>query len=235
MRMKMRTRISLLLCLAFLCGCAGPALRPAVVSTQPVPKEPPPFENGRYVLQPGDEIEIKFYYQPDLSEAQSVRPDGKITLQLIGDVQAAGETAEELSKAITTKYHKILRRPEATVIVKRAMRLRAFIGGRVEKPGLVELDGPLTVLQAIIQSGGFSNSAEMRNVLLIRRKTNYSKPVVYSLNLEEPQNDLLLRPYDIVYVSPNVISQVDAFVKDYITSIIPWTFSISYYLNQYGP
>lgn len=222
-----------LLPLILVAGCSGPMMHPLNISTLPEEQAfQPALDKSRYILQLGDEIEVKFYYQADLNEYQAIRPDGKISLQLINNIQAAGLTTEELSKNITNKYRNILRRPEATVIIKKHVKAKVFIGGKVEHPGIMEVDSTLTLLQGIFQAGGFLDSAEMRSVLLIRRESNYLKPKIYSLNMEEPANDLLLNPYDIVYVPPSTISQVDAFVEKYITKIIPVSFSVSYYLNS---
>jgi protein involved in polysaccharide export with SLBB domain len=215
-------------------SCAGPRLRPMDISTVPEPQDlQPSLADSRYQLQLGDEVEVKFYYQSDLNEYQAIRPDGRISLQLIDDVLAVGKTAEELAHIISGRYRPILRRAEATVVVKKIIKAKVFIGGKVGRPGLLEVDSTLTLMQAIFEAGGFLDSAEMREVLLIRRKNNYKKPEVLRLNMEEPSNDLLLHPYDIVYIPPSPISQVDAFVEDYITKIIPVTFGITYYVHPF--
>jgi protein involved in polysaccharide export with SLBB domain len=229
----MQIKIISLFSLIFLAGCSGPMLRPAKLSSLPKIQDlQPSLEKSHYLLQLGDEIEVKFYYQADLNEYQAIRPDGKISLQLINDIQAAGMTAQNLAKKITRKYHKILRRPEATVIVKSIVKAKVFIGGKVATPGVMEVESTLTLLQALFQAGGFLDSAEMRQVLLIRRQNNYAKPKIFRLNLEDPQNDMLLHPFDIVYVPPSSISQVNSFVEEYISKIIPVSFGISYYLNS---
>ncbi len=230
----MQIKIISLISLIFLSGCSGPMLRPAKLSSLPeIQDVEPSLEKSHYLLQLGDEIEVKFYYQPDLNESQAIRPDGKISLQLINDIQAAGMTAQDLAKKITSKYRKILRRPEAAVIVKSIVRAKVYIGGKVATPGVMEVESTLTLLQALFQAGGFLDSAEMRHVLLIRRQNNYEKPEIFSLNLEEPQNDMLLHPFDIVYVPPSSISQVNSFVEGYISKIIPVSFGITYDLNSH--
>jgi polysaccharide biosynthesis/export protein len=213
-------------------GCAGPKLRPIEIATFPVEKSRTPLANvSSYVLQLGDEIEVKFYYQSDLNEYQAIRPDGKISLQLIGDLNAAGLTSETLAAQITSRYRRILRRPEASVIVKKIVKAKIFVGGRVQSPKILEIDSTLTTLQAIFQAGGFLDSAEMRKVLLVRRDNNYSQPVVYQLDLEEPNNDILLHPYDIVYVPPSSISDMNSFVEQYITKLVPFNLGMTYQIN----
>lgn len=223
-----------LACALLLSGCAGPMLRPAEITELPATTTRVPLENvSKYLLQLGDVIDVKFYYQPDLNESQAIRPDGKISLQLIGDVPAAGLTTEELARIITSRYRRILRRSEASVIVKQVVKAKIFVGGRVRDPKVLEIDSTLTTLQAIFQAGGFLDSAEMREVLLIRRDDNYSQPVVHRLNLEEPKNDILLHPYDVVYVPPCSISQVDSFVEQYITHLVPFNLGVTYNLNRW--
>ncbi len=220
--------------LLLISGCAGPMLRPSEISTLPVEKSRLPLENvSKYILQLGDEIDVKFYYQPDLNESQAIRPDGKISLQLIEDVPAAGMTTDALARLITSRYRRILRRAEASVIVKKSVKAKVFVGGRVRDPKILEIDSTLTALQAIFQAGGFLDTAEMRTVLLVRRGDNYSQPQAFQLNLEEPKNDILLRPYDVVYVPPSSISQVDSFVEQFIRNLIPISMGVGY--NLYTP
>lgn len=207
-------------------------LRPKVVSPPPgMPASQPYQDDTKYTLKLGDEIEVKFYYQSDLNQIQAIRPDGKISLQLIGEIQAAGLTAQDLAEKIVWKYHRILRRPEATVIINRIVPAKIFVGGRVSHPGVMEVDSTLTALQAIFQAGGFLDSAEMREILLIRRTSNYEQPMVYMLDLEKPTNDVLLHPYDIVYVPPSSISQVNSFIEQYIERLLPFSMSVDYNLN----
>ncbi len=229
-------KLNILLCFSilFITGCAGPMMRPVkVYSLSQAKTAHPQMDKSQYILQLGDEIEVKFYYQQDLNEYQAIRPDGKISLQLSEDIQAAGVTAEALAKTITHKYRRILRRPETAVIVKKIVKAKIFIGGRVRNPGVMEVESTLTALQAIFQAGGFSDSAELREVLLIRRENNTLKPQTYKLNLEEPNNDILLHPYDIVYIPPSPISQVNSFVEEYINKLIPVSFGLTYQINRF--
>jgi polysaccharide export outer membrane protein len=231
----MRSSMLFVPLLIVLTGCAGPMLRPNEITALPEDQTRQPVEDtSRYIMQLGDEIEVKFYYQPDLNEYQAIRPDGKISLQLVPDLTAAGLTAEALSGVITQKYRHILRRPEASVIIKKIVKAKVFVGGRVHEPKVLEVDSTLTALQAIFQAGGWLDSAEMRNIILIRRTNNYSKPTVFLLNLEEPKNDILLHPYDIVYVSPSSISQLDSFMEQFVRQLIPFNMGITYNINPWA-
>src|SRR3972149_12197051 len=91
-------------------------------------------EEDNYVMQVGDEIEVKFYYESELNERVTIRPDGKISLQLIDDVKAAGLTTSDLDKVLTEKYERKLKKPEITVIVKTFSSQKIYIGGEVTIP-----------------------------------------------------------------------------------------------------
>ena len=122
-----------------------------------------------YTIQPGDELDIKFFYNPELNETVTVRPDGKISLQLIDEIQAANLEPLELDRQLTDLYSRELRKPVLTVIVRSFTRQRVYVGGEVNKPGLVELPAGMTTLQAIFQSEGFKETADPAETLVIRK------------------------------------------------------------------
>jgi hypothetical protein len=128
----------------------------------PPPKPfPPQAEIPPLVLGPGDVLDIKFRYADELNDNQTVRPDGKITLQMVDEVQAAGLTPLELDAKLTELYSKYLKDPVISVVVRELVSQRVYVGGEVNKPGEVLLAGQLTALQAIMASGGFDKvSAE---------------------------------------------------------------------------
>lgn len=188
-----------------------------------------------YYLQPGDLLDVKFYYTPNLNESLIVRPDGKISLQLIGEIEAAGLTPAGLEKRLIENYSGILSKPELTVIIRKFASSRAYVGGEVTVPGVVMLDGNITVLQAIIQAGGFKNSSEKKSVMILR-KTASESPLLIKLDitrhLEDPgQENMLLEPYDIVYVPKTVISRMDQFVEEYIDRLLPFSRNIGLGFN----
>src|SRR5579862_21379 len=113
-----------------------------------------------YVLAPGDNVEVKFAYVPDLNQAQIIRPDGKISLPLVHDVPAAGMTPTELQDSLLKKYQDTaLKSPELVVIVREFNASKIYVGGEVGLPGTQPLLTPTTVLQAILQANGFKNTA----------------------------------------------------------------------------
>jgi len=176
-----------------------------------------------YVLSPGDMIEIKFYYNPELNSRQRIRPDGKISLQLIDDVQAAGYTPMELDRLLTAKYQEKLERPELSVMVVEFANRMVYVGGEVRQPRVINLWGRMTALQAIFEAGGPKDTAQMKNIIIIRYKGDqqYDLLTMDLSNLQDRTTDFLLQPYDIVYVPKTTIARADAFVNQYIDQILP--------------
>lgn len=180
----------------------------------------------RYQLQPGDQLDVKFFYNPELNEQLVVGPDQNVSLQLIGVVNVAGMSVADMSDALTRRYGTILRQPEATVILRKYAVSRIFVAGEVNNPAAYALDsGPLTAFQAIVQSGGFRKGAERANVIVLRA-SGAGKPQFIKLDLQShleqtAEADLLLRPYDIVYVPQRRIAEIADFFDEYFNKIVP--------------
>ena len=223
------------------CATAPPRMSadsPAVVAatTQPSvgkqPLSPPPD----YVLQPGDQLTVRFYYHPDNNQDLTVQPDGKIVLTHLGELTAAGQKPEDLAKQIAQGYSDILRDPEVDVQVKQFAGQRIYVGGEVMKPGFVDLSAGMTTLQAIVQAGGFRDTAKLSNIVVVRyaSKTDGAKPEGILVDLEEVvegrdfSKDLALQPYDIVYVPQTTIAKVNQFVDQYIVRVLPIRPSLYY-------
>ncbi len=179
-----------------------------------------------YLLQPGDAIDIKFYYHADLNEQLVIGPDNLIALQLVGEINTAGMSPRQLGETLSNRYRTTLRNPEATVILRKYAMPRIFVAGEVANPTAHALDAtPLTALQAIIKSGGFRKGAERSNVIVLRNSGS-GKPVFIKLDLQghleqNTQSDILLRPYDIVYVPQKLIAEVAEFFEEYVNKIMP--------------
>ncbi|QPJ62603.1 MAG: polysaccharide export protein [Candidatus Nitronauta litoralis] len=179
-----------------------------------------------YVLMPEDEIEVKFHFQPEFNDRMKIRPDGKISLQLIDEVMASGLTPVELDKVLSEKYSKVLVQPELTVIVRNFSGRNVFVGGEVGSPGMIPIKGPLTALQAILQAGGLKNTSEMKNIILLRNQGS-KQPLFAKINLDEGvnhtlgKNDIYLKPFDVVFVPKSDIATVNQFVEQYINKLIP--------------
>jgi protein involved in polysaccharide export with SLBB domain len=193
-------------------------------------------QEQEYRIHVGDQLEIKFYYNPELNEVVIVRPDGRISMQLVHEIMVAGITPAELSDLLAQKYADEIKTPEITVIVRSFSAQKVHVGGEVSNPGVLDLIGPMTVLQAISNSGGFLDTARSGDVMVIRRKAN-NKPLVLSVNLNKVidgsdlQQDVTLMPSDLVYVPKSQIANVNQWVNQYIRKNIPIPFSIGYDLR----
>ena len=185
---------------------------------------PPTAPRPDYLLQRGDEITIKVFNNPDLLDTVIVRPDGKITVLLLDDVEAAGLTAAALDEKLTVGYSKFFRDPQVSVIVRAFSNLRVYVGGEVGQPGPVSLRGDVTALEAILQVGGFRPSARLDSVILLRNDGT-DRPVSQKLNFKELLSkggtDVRLQPFDVLYVPLSRIAAVDRFVDQYMRQMLP--------------
>jgi len=179
-----------------------------------------------YRIQPGDLLDIKFFYSPELNEQIPVRPDGRISLQLAQEVRAEGRTPAELTAILKETYSSELKKPDVTVIVRSFGNQRVYVDGEVGKPGLIPLTGPTTVLQAIAQSGGFVYTGNTTDVLVIRRSPE-GQPLAMMVNLKKARDgsdlsqDIYLRPSDIVYVPRSAIANANLWIEQYLNRMIP--------------
>ena len=107
-----------------------------------------------YKLQSGDEIEIKVFEIPELADRVRIRPDGKVSVLLLDDVQAAGLTPAELDQVLTTGYSTYYLNPRVTVIVRAFSSQRVYVGGEVNEPGMLQLSGELSLLGAVWRRAG---------------------------------------------------------------------------------
>ena len=239
--MKTMRKVSILAAIVFLgmvIGCAsqsGNVKKDEAVEPIAPSQVQKPFA---YTIAPGDELDIKFFYNPELNETITVRPDGMISLQLIDEIQAAGLKPTELDKQLTNLYSRELRKPVLTVIVRSFTRQRIYVGGEVAAPGLIELPAGMTALQAIFQSGGFRETADPAETLVIRKGEN-NEPIPLRVDLDalmaaDGGNDFQLQPDDIVYVPKSAIANANKFIDEYIGGLLMfrgWSFGVSQSLS----
>jgi polysaccharide export outer membrane protein len=177
-------------------GCAG--------SGMPHPPEPPPMEKLDYVIGAGDMLTIRVWKNPELSVDVPVRPDGKISVPLLDDVQAEGFTALELKEVISRDLGEYVSNPDVTVVVKGIGSKYVFMLGEIGRPGPVPLGKDVRVLDAISSAGGFGTFADKKRVKVIRRSKNGE--VEYRFNYDAyvagkaPGSNLLLVPNDTIVV-----------------------------------
>ena len=202
------------------CQSAPPEAIPAAQAPRPAPEE------AVYRVGPGDELEIRFFHNPELDQLLPIRPDGRLALILVGEIQAAGLSVPELRETLVARYGEHLKLPEISVAVKTFGSQQVYVGGEVAKPTVLPLVPGMTVRQAITQSGGALGSARLGNVLVLRDQGS-PKPQVYTVDLaygigrEEIRADLALAPKDVVFVPKTYIAEVNQFVDEYIGRIVP--------------
>ncbi|MBS1809230.1 MAG: polysaccharide export protein [Acidobacteria bacterium] len=180
-------------------------------ATQDAPKD--------YRIHKGDKLSIKFLYQPELSDAAVVvRPDGKISLPMIDEIQVDGLTAKELKTVLEKAYREILLDPEITVNVVEFVTPRVFVGGQVAKPGSYELRAAQTLLQAVILAGGFTPEAHRKYVLHARSVGNHELKVVAVdvtkvLKTGDGKQEILLQDGDYIFIPNSKLSKFSAIVN----------------------
>jgi protein involved in polysaccharide export with SLBB domain len=223
-------------------GCAGS--RSTAQRPPPVPAEmaaAPAPDTQTYRIQPGDQLDLKFFYNPELNESVVVRPDGKISLQLVDEVVASGLTPSELDAALTKLYGTELRRPEVSVILRSLGAYRVYVGGEVNNPALVGLADGMGPLQAVMVAGGFKETAKPEAALVIRRGAD-NRPVPIPVDLREmirgagAGDGLRLQPGDVVYIPKTWIAEANKFVNQYIERLLLFRgttlgFGFTYELN----
>ena len=232
--------ISLLVTALLLGGCAStePAQR-APEGSQSRPSRWCTVES--YEIQNGDHLCVRVFGYPELRQCQLVRPDGKITLDLIGDIQAFGLTPAELDANLTEAYRSMIVHPELTVIMHSFGGYKVFVGGMVRMEREIPINGRLTALQALTIAGGSTEEGKLGSVLLVR-SYGLEEGQVLELDLSRAaktgDGDIVLQPFDIVFVPRTTIAKVDKFVQHYINYIIPESFQaalrITYDLNPGG-
>ncbi len=182
------------------------------------------IDSNTYRLAPGDLIDVKFPYHPEENERVPVRPDGMISLQVIGDVQAAGRTVKELEDIIVEKSSVTLRDPVVSVVIAQLAEHKVYVGGQVAKPGFVLYRDGLTPLQAIVERGGFVDDADTDDVLYIRRvggEVQSQRLDLESVMDGDSVEQIVMSPDDIIIVPRTFIGEADVWVDQWIRGLLP--------------
>ena len=204
--MNARLRIVSLAAVLF-CGPPAYAQNPSVQKTDPTPKPAaviPLVVDADYKIGPQDVLRIDVWKEPDISRTIPVRPDGKVSLPLLNDVQAAGLTAMQLAGSLRESLSKYLTSPQVTVTVTEINSRRVYITGEVTRAGALPLLPNMTVLQALSSAGGFTQFAKLKNIYVLR--TENGKQVKYPFNYKEvvkgnlAEQNILLQPGDVIVV-----------------------------------
>jgi polysaccharide biosynthesis/export protein len=202
----MRTKWLIMMGIA--CVCAMPALARQKKSAQgfvPTNTVVSPPEGPTYIIHAADVLDISVWQQPNLSfKGLPVRPDGKISLPLINDVQAAGLTTMQLGDVITKRLTKFVRDPVVTVVVTQVNSQRYYVLGDVAKAGTYPLLPGLTALQALSASGGFTQFANPKKIYILRTMNGkqYKLPFNYKNVIagRDLSQNIFLKPGDTIIV-----------------------------------
>jgi protein involved in polysaccharide export with SLBB domain len=193
-----------------------------------------------YRLRPGDQLDVKFLYNPELSDRVLIGPDGRFAMSLIGVVKAEGLTVDQLHDDLRRRFAKILRRPDVAVIIREYAPQKILVGGEVRDPGIHTLPGRIGVLEGVMLAGGFRETARIDRVVLLRRGPD-DKPMLKVVDLDgmlsgNPHQsvDVPLRPFDVIYVPRSSIAEVDLWIDQYINRAIPFSRGFSYTINRNG-
>jgi protein involved in polysaccharide export with SLBB domain len=206
-------------------GCASEPKPAAPVAAQAPPPGAPAQVLAEYRIATGDELEIALPLNPELSVRTFVRPDGKISLELVDEVVAEGRTTAELTEHLQNAYSTELRDPEISVNVV-SMAARVYVDGHVEKPGEYPWSRQVTAMQAVALAGGLRETATSKHLIVVRRAAG-GEQQVFDIDLEQVaegtgnSRDMFLAPYDTVYVPPSRVADVNKWVDQYLRKNIP--------------
>jgi polysaccharide export outer membrane protein len=146
--------------------CAGGLAFAQDHGAKPAPRGSLP--SSGYVIGPGDVLKVTVWKEPDLTLDVTVRIDGKITVPLLGDVQAAGRVPSQLAGALVTELGRFIENPRVTVSVSQATSARFYVVGQMMRPGEFPLSGQMTVLKALALAGGFKEFAKPESIVIVR-------------------------------------------------------------------
>ena len=207
--MYFRNYFSMTACLVLLLGACSVAdaqssagasnQKPA--SQAPAVAAPAPTDPD-YRIGPQDVVQIDVWKEPEITRTIPVRPDGKISLPLLNDVQAAGLTAMQLAGNIREGLTKFLNSPQVTVTVTQINSRRVFVTGEVGRSGALPLLPGMTALQALSSSGGFSQFAKIKGIYILRNESGKQTRIPYNYKavLKGVQEDILLQSGDVIVV-----------------------------------
>ena len=207
---------------ALLLQCGTPsaqelAATPAPTAAPPAPTaDPPPAapaatavesailsSENDYRIGPEDLLDISVWKNPELSRTVPVRPDGKVSLPLVNDIQAAGLTPNALRQQLTERLSEYIPSPEVAVIVREVHSMKVAVVGSVKTPGRYELKSAATVLEMIALAQGFTDFASRDRIVILRQENGDSKRIPFNYRKVadgDEQANLIVRPGDIIVV-----------------------------------
>ncbi len=178
-------------------GCCGPRIN--------YPWDREAFESGAYHVGDGDQLLISVWGNRELTGTVTVRPDGQITMPLIGEVDAGGRTPDEIRQDVTRRLSRFLEgSPNVSVAVSQVNSYRIYVTGRVNQPGEFTPESPVTVLQALALARGWTEFADVDHIVVMRRDENGTRrvPFVFTAVVEcgALEQNITLLPGDTIVV-----------------------------------
>ena len=210
------------------------APKEVVISTTPVEEISPkhldkilkPYQGtGEYVINLDDALEISVWQNEEFTREVTVRPDGRISYPLAGDIPAQGLTLTELNVIITGRLKEYLRNPQVSIIVKKFGGNKVIVLGEVKSPGVYRFTGEMRLLEVVGLAGGFSEDAKLKNILLIRGDIINNKAKASSINVAKVwkeakmDNNVQIEPMDIIYVPRSTIGNLNLFIRQITPSL----------------
>ena len=183
-------------------GTAAPPPKSADTSAAAPAVQP---HDNTFIIGPEDVLAVNVWKEPEISRSVPVRSDGKISLPLVGEVQAGGQTPRQLEQEIAKKLQSYISEPDVTVIVQEIRSQKFNILGMVAKPGSYPLTHSTTVLDAIALGGGFRDFAKQKSIYVLRSNSDGTQarlPFNYKdvIKGKNPEQNIKLQPGDTVYV-----------------------------------
>ncbi len=173
-----------------------------------------------------DELEVRVQFHERLNEMAKIRPDGRITLQEIGELYVLGLTANEVDRLITEAFAKNFHAPEVTVFVRNFANRSVYVLGEVEKPGRIDLMPNMTVLQALAAAGGSVRGAKLNSVVVLRpgndgqlqaTRLDLNRKAIHSGQAQ----DQVLLPLDVIFVPKTAIANINEFLSQIYDGLFP--------------
>jgi protein involved in polysaccharide export with SLBB domain len=199
----------------------------------------PPSAGLTYRISRGDELDLRFFYTPELNTKAVVRHDGRISLHLVGELQAEGLTVADLAATIERLLTPQVKRAQVAINVTAPAALRVFVGGEVVRPGMQPLAGPLTALQAVMVAEGIKDTAQPSMAMVLRqlpdgRRQTLRLDLGRLMKGEAADSDVVLQPFDVVLVPRSGIADVGRWVDLYIRRVLPVSFGVSVAVDRNG-
>jgi protein involved in polysaccharide export with SLBB domain len=218
-----------------LAACASALARERIRDRAPeIVFDPWTASDDEYRLGPGDELQLRFAVNPDLNQAVTIGPDGRGVFPLVGPVRVSGLTVLDADQALTSAYASALRRPEVEVLIATYGSAQIFVGGDVRDPGVKSIKGRWTIAQAITAAGGFLETARSGRVVILRQGPDDPRPRMKVVDVRGvlaghggESSAVRVQAGDVIFVPRTAIGEVNVFVRQYVTNLIPFGFSYS--------